>query len=146
MTAELPDEQITQLRASIEEWRRSRKTLGTMPENLWASATRLAREFGVSEIARALKIDHGKLKRLSGKPVSELKRTPKKLVRSSPTACATPPTFLEVKSVECTSSLGLGPSRISCKLEVEKEQSRLRAQLENVTALDVATIFREFTR
>ena len=145
MTADVSDEQITQLRASIQEWRRSRKTLGTMPENLWTSAARLAREFGVGEIARALKIDYGKLKRLSGKPVSKQKCTPKKLVRSSPTVCAaTTPTFLEVKPAEITS--GLGSPRISCRLELEKEQSRLRAQLENVTALDVATIFREFAR
>lgn len=130
--------QLDQLRSSIDEWRCSPTSARAMPKELWSAATRIAAELGVGFVAKTLKIDYGKLKRLVGPiaspPVGGLVSLPS----------LGPPTFLEL-SVP-TFSETLGSASISCQFEVETSQSRLCAQLQNASALDVAIILREFAR
>ena len=53
-----------ELRGRIAEWRGTRGTSAErMPERLWAEAARLARVYGGSRVARALRLDYGALKR-----------------------------------------------------------------------------------
>lgn len=135
-----PENQIQRLRGSIERWRRSRKSLETMPRESWETATQLAAQLGVGVVARTLKIDHGKLKRLTDRLSSAGTSVP------SP-ACSPPsgPTFLEISTAALVSNRP-DAQTMSCQLEVETGPARLRAQLENVSAHDVATIFREFVK
>lgn len=47
----------------IELWRRTRRGLSRMPQELWDEAVQLARREGVYAVARAASIDYGGLKR-----------------------------------------------------------------------------------
>ena len=53
---------LRRLVARFDRWRRSRKRGERIPASLWASATDLAREEGVSTVARALVLDYYRLK------------------------------------------------------------------------------------
>ena len=56
-----------ELRGRIEGWRGTRRTsTERMPERLWTEAARLARVYGVSRVARALRLDYRALKRRVG--------------------------------------------------------------------------------
>jgi hypothetical protein len=49
---------IEPLRQQIESWRTTRARNEPMPEPLWAVATGLAKEYGVSPVQRILRIDY----------------------------------------------------------------------------------------
>jgi hypothetical protein len=140
MTPNATDSQLTELRQAIENWRRSRKPSVAMPEELWSAAVRFAAELGVGPVVKALKIDHGKLLRL----VDEL-CAPGKLAKAP--RCQEvqpPPTFLKVPAATVARTFS---GSLSCMLEAESPgRGRVRAKLDNATALDVATILREFAR
>ena len=58
----LPDS-VTGFRCRLEEWRKSRTTLGPMPEALWNEAVELAARHGVAPISRDFHLDYSRLKR-----------------------------------------------------------------------------------
>ena len=60
-------EQLEPLRWQIQEWRKARKGPGPMPEELWAGAVVLAKEFGVCPIAQALPLDYSGAAFLGGR-------------------------------------------------------------------------------
>ena len=139
MTTQQTESQLAVLRDAIETWRRSHiPTLG-MPKELWSDAARLAKSVGVGVVVRALKLDHSKLKALTEAVPG------KKLVRASrnDSSSSTSVAFVELSTPTATFS----STALSCLLEVESsEKGRLRAQLDNATAIDVAAILREFAR
>jgi len=53
---------LSQLRRRMERWRRTRVKRSPMPPQLWGAATELARELGVSRVARDLGIGYESLK------------------------------------------------------------------------------------
>jgi hypothetical protein len=58
---------LNQLRRRLERWRGTRAKRSPMPAALWIGAMELARELGVSRVARELRIGYGSLKdRLGG--------------------------------------------------------------------------------
>ena len=59
--------EIQRLAEALKEWRSSHSAPSRLPEDLWSQAARLAAKNGVGPIARALKLDHAKLKRLAEK-------------------------------------------------------------------------------
>jgi len=48
----------------VKGWRETRSKLEPMPQELWDAAVALADEHGVYRVARALRVDYGKLKQL----------------------------------------------------------------------------------
>jgi hypothetical protein len=54
---------IQEAQVEFEKWRRERKRGERIPENLWATAMELAKQHGVWPTARALHLDHSRLKR-----------------------------------------------------------------------------------
>jgi hypothetical protein len=54
---------IQEAQVEFENWRRERKRGERIPENLWATAMELAKQHGVWPTARALHLDHSRLKR-----------------------------------------------------------------------------------
>lgn len=81
-TDPLPEE-VDSLRMDVQEWRRTKPGPGApMPMEIWETAVRLARDFGVCRIARATGLDYVWLR--------------KKLERRTGPAPAPAPTFLEV--------------------------------------------------
>jgi hypothetical protein len=53
---------LSQLRRRIERWRRTRVKRSPMPPELWSAATELARELGVSRVAREVGVGYESLK------------------------------------------------------------------------------------
>jgi hypothetical protein len=53
---------IEEAQLQFENWRRERKRGERIPENLWATALELAKQHGVWSTARALHLDHNRLK------------------------------------------------------------------------------------
>ena len=51
-----------QLRHQLEEWRQTHRPHAPIPSEIWARAVELARQHGVSQTARALRLDYGSLK------------------------------------------------------------------------------------
>lgn len=49
-------------RGRVERWRRERKQICPMPEELWLEATRLAQQHGVGAVAVGLGLDYSRLK------------------------------------------------------------------------------------
>jgi hypothetical protein len=54
---------IQEAQLEFENWRRDRKRGERIPGNLWAAAVELAKQHGVWPTARALHLDHSRLKR-----------------------------------------------------------------------------------
>src|SRR5215469_5998418 len=60
-------EELLDLRARLEEWRKSHPRRSPLPEEMWVAAVELARRHGVYRTARALPIDYVNLrKRVNG--------------------------------------------------------------------------------
>jgi hypothetical protein len=53
---------LNPLRRRIERWRRTRAKRSPMPQELWAAATELARDYGAYRVARELGVGYGSLK------------------------------------------------------------------------------------
>lgn len=49
----------------FEQWRSRQETRRRLPDHLWELAAELAREYGVSKIARILQLDYNRLKQRS---------------------------------------------------------------------------------
>lgn len=119
------------LLSAVEAWRKSKShNSSPMPGELWESAVSLATKLGVTEVASRAKLEHSKLKRL----VAE---------RVGLESLESETTFLEIQPPQ-----EVLDSSLVCQIEVESEsgQARMRAQLTGASALQLVTIFREFSR
>ena len=120
--------EIQRLAEALKEWRSSHSAPSRLPEDLWSQAARLAAKNGVGPIARALKLDHAKLKRLAEK------------IGLPSRQAASKPVFVEIPRSNAGAPL-------TCLLETESSDGALlRAKLDGASALEVATILREFGR
>ena len=64
-----PAEVFAELRQQFEQWRSTQPLRSKLPESLWQSAAKLAKEHGVNPTARALGLDYSGLrKRVIGSP------------------------------------------------------------------------------
>ncbi len=54
---------LEELQRRFDAWRSTGRKGRRIPEELWASATRLAREFGINRVARTLGLDYVSVKR-----------------------------------------------------------------------------------
>ena len=92
-------EHLVLLRRQIQEWRKARTGPGPMPEELWADAVALAKEFGVCPIARALPVDYTALRKRVELPAGGGLVKPTFLqLPATVTAVATPATTIEISA------------------------------------------------
>ena len=105
----------------FELWRRSHRGRLPIPERLWASAAAVAREHGVFRTAKILRLEYGKLKRMT------------EAADGSPQP-TTPSAFLELMPQ------GIGPA--DCLIELEGPRGKMRIQWKGVTASDLAGLIR----
>src|SRR5215831_11067678 len=104
----------------FENWRRGRKRGERIPESLWTTAVELAKQHGVWPTAKALHLDHSRLKRWVGNGEEEVKSGP----------------FIEV--------IAQGPTCYECTVEMEDGRgARMRIELKGAAA-DVAALSRTF--
>ena len=101
-------------------WRRERKRGERIPENLWAMAVALAKQHGVWPAARALHLDHSRLKRHVRNGEEEVKSD----------------AFIEV--------IPQGAMLRACTVEMEDGRgARMRIEMKGAAA-DVAALSRTF--
>ena len=114
--------ELEKLGARLQSWRDKRTTPAPLPETIWAEAAELSRRLGLTRVSKALRLDYGRLKRLS-------------LENSS--FCPTPPgaTFVE-----------LVPKLTNkCLVEVESAGgAKMKIQMENADYHGLAALVREF--
>lgn len=111
-----------------------------IPPRLWKAAAKVAHEHGVCRTAQVLRLEYGKLKRIteSGQfPIQSDSRKGSAIRRStaSLTAAASLPSFLEV----------VGSSAITgseCVIELEGPQGKMRIQWKGMGAPDLAALGR----
>ena len=124
--------ELTRLENSLQKWRAQHHRPTPIPDKVWSGAARLANQLGVGQVARALRLDHGKLKRLTGVP-AKAATTTKPL---SPVA-----TFVEFQAAQFTQPA----NTITCALEIESATGGvMRARIEAVSPSDLGTVFRAF--
>ena len=112
---------VEEVRARLEEWRRSRQKGAAIPDELWAAASELARKNGVTRTATALGLDGGKLKRLMMAADGVEKKT-------------TVPSFMELIAPEAAAVA-------QCAIELEGRRARIRIELK-ANAADVVSFSR----
>jgi hypothetical protein len=118
-TVTVPAE-IEEAQRQFENWRRERKRAEHIPENLWAVAVELAKQHGVWPTARALHLDHSRLKRRVRNGEDEEKSG----------------AFVEV--------ISQGARLVTCTVEMEDGRgARMRIELKGAAA-DVTALSRTF--
>lgn len=111
---------IQEAQQQFENWRGQRKRGERIPESLWTTAVELAKQHGVWPTARALHLDHSRLKRHVGNVEEEVKSGP----------------FIEV--------IPQGPTFYACTVEMEDGRgARMRIELKGAAA-DMAALSRTF--
>jgi len=140
-----PDIRKTQ--RSFEQWRNSHTGRQPIPEQLWAAAAGLARKYGVCRVAKALHLEYGKLKDLSGaatnKPVNKTSAAPRILAdRRSRTAALShprsrpqPPAFVELIAPSPGSSL-------ECRVELEGRRGKMRIEFKGIATAELVALGR----
>jgi len=119
-----PPEQLAPLRRQIQEWRKVRTGPEPMPENLWAGAVALAKEFGICPIARALPVDYTALR---------------KRVERPPEAGLVKPTFVQLPATVAPTGAPAATIEISAR-----DGSRMLIHLEAGRGMEAASIVAAF--
>ncbi len=116
-------EPIAQLQRQLEQHRSTRPQRTRLPEELWATAVKLARQHGLYSVAHPLRLDYVQLKkRLGAVPVLRRK--------------ATKPAFVELISAHPT-------TMSECLIEFESESGgKMRIQWKGSGAPDWSSLLR----
>ncbi len=114
---------IEELRLRLKEWRQTRRHGTPIPPQIWASATRLAREHGPGKVARLLGLDYyGLRKRLEPNGETQTHESP----------------FVEVIP-------SMWAPGCECTVELEHPKgTRMRIQVKGGTEPDLESITRLF--
>lgn len=116
---------IEELRVRLHEWRQSRRQGTPIPPEIWASATRLARQHGPAKVARLLGLDYYGLR----KRVEPNAETPTR-----------PAAFPFVEMIPPQWSSGC-----ECTVELEHPKgARMRIQVKGGTEPDLVALTRSF--
>lgn len=118
---------LEQAKLELAQWRSENGAPTPIPGEIWEKAVQLARRHGVGEVARALRLDYGRLKRR---------------VEGLNPAVSTPPinqsTFIELLPLSAPAVIG------RCKVEVESRRGDgLRLTLRDVAPSALARLIRE---
>lgn len=130
MTQQKAEFEIQNLQLALADWRVSHRAPAPIPMEIWSGAARAAAVLGVGPVAKILRVDFAKLKRLV---VGDCPSRVSSGVRMSAT-------FVEV------STRGLAQT-LSCRLEVtSREGALLKGHLDGAAPVEIAAVFREFIR
>lgn len=127
-TRTLPS-RLSKARQRFEHWRSTRKQRSRIPEDLWALAVGLAREYGLYKTVRTLRLDYYSLKKRLDAPSSDGTSGEKPI----------------------SSFVELLPSKLSsspeCIVELEDAGgAKMRIHLKGADVPDLATLSRSFWR
>lgn len=106
----------------FERWRNGHTARLPIPAPLWSAATEAAREFGVFQTAKVLRLDYSKLKRMA--------------------ADATPPRapVPATQFVELTPGEGIATAE--CMIELEGPRGKMRVHWKGAMSPDLAALSR----
>jgi len=132
-TRELPG-RLVRLRRRFENWRRTRKAGGRIPDPLWDSAVKLAGVYGLHRTAKALRVNYYALKeRVEGEAASGVRDVPE----------GDGATFLELAATGLACSIPAGSC--DCTLELEDaDGAKMRVRLSGVATPDLVALSRSF--
>lgn len=115
----------------FERWRDGHGGRLPLPEALWAAAAAAAREHGVFQTAKVLRLDYSKLKRMAAAAPPIVRPVAKPPLGTT--------AFLELAPPSAASS---GPDRAECVIELEGPRGRMRIQWKGAAASDLAALSR----
>lgn len=99
----------------LERWRRQRTGRARIPESLWTAAGKLAREHGVNQVSRVLRLEFNHLKRVA---------EPDRRTAGKPHAT---PAFVELIAPQTA----VAPT---CIIELEGQRGAMRIEWKGTTA------------
>jgi hypothetical protein len=141
MPTELPDisPNMQKVLRRFGRWRSAHTGRLPIPKRLWTAAVKLAREHGVFQTAKALRLEYGKLKQLleSTGAVKRSGATKGARVKSRRTRSEAPPAFVELLA---SPTAGLS----ECLIELEGRRGKMRIQWKGTTAPDLGGLGRAF--
>ena len=119
---------LNRLGARLESWRSEYSAPTPIPTEIWTRAAELAGELGVGRVAKALRLDYSRLKKLSaGDTATPLERS-----------AAKQPAFVELRPFP--------PETAGrCVIEIESPRgARMRLQMDSAQSSSLAALVREF--
>ena len=106
----------------FERWRSGHKARLPIPNALWRAAAEAAREYGIFQAAKALRLDYSKLKRVTQ-------------ADALPTPAALPPKFVELPPAD-------GITVAECVIELEGPRGKMRIHWKGAMPPDLAGLSR----
>ena len=117
---------MRKVRGRFERWRKAHTGRLPIPEGLWRAAAELAQEHGVCRTAQVLRLEYGKLRRLTGSVARVSHSAPLRLPRTS---------FVELRAPQ---TMGVS----ECVIELEGPRWKVRIQWKGTAAPDLAGLSR----
>jgi hypothetical protein len=131
-------EDVEQARRRFEEFRQAHAVRSRLPEELWATAAKLARRDGITATARVLGVDRPSLQkwtdRLEPRALTKPPRSPRRHRLDGSAA----PAFVELLAASTATAT-------SCVVEVESARGgKLRLDLKSIATSQLAELMRAF--
>ena len=131
-------EDVEQARRRFAEFRQAHAVRSRLPEELWATAAKLARRDGITATARVLGVDRPSLQKWTDRLEPRASTKPPKSRGRRPLDGSAAPAFVEL----LTASTG---TATSCVVEVESVSGgRLRLDLKTIATSQLAELIRAF--
>lgn len=131
-------EDVEQARRRFAEFRQTHAVRSRLPEELWASAAKLARRDGITATARVLGVDRPSLQKWTDRLEPRASIKPRKSSRRQLRSASGAPEFVELLAA------GTGTGN-SCLVEVESRQGgKLRLELKGIATNQLAELIRTF--
>lgn len=142
MPRESPDipPKIEKVLKRFERWRSAHTGRWPIPQRLWASAVELAREHGVFQTAKILRLDYSKLKQLleSSGAVKRSAATRAAGVKSRRVRSEAAPAFMELLASPTATAVS------ECQIELEGRRGKMRIHWKGTAAPDLGGLGRAF--
>ena len=131
-------EDVEQARRRFAEFRQGHAVRSRLPEELWATAAKLARRDGITATARVLGVDRPSLQKWTDRLEPRASTKPPKSRGRRPLDGSAAPAFVEL----LTASTG---TATSCVVEVESAHGgKLRLELKAIGTSELAELMRTF--
>jgi hypothetical protein len=131
-------EDVEQARRRFTEFRQTHAARSRLPEELWATAAKLARRDGITATARVLGVDRPSLQKWTDRLEPRASTKPAKSARRRSLDGSGAPAFVELLAASTGTST-------SCVVEVESASGgKLRLDLKAIATSQLAELIRAF--
>lgn len=131
-------EDVEQARLRFAEFRQAHAVRSRLPEELWATAAKLARRDGITATARALGLDRPSLQKWTDRLEPRASTKPHKIPRERLSGKNGAPAFVELLAASTGTAT-------SCLVEVESTSGgKLRLDLKGIATSQLAELIRAF--